>query len=101
MEIQYTEKEKLLKEMMDHIYFAGKDTKETKDTKPKHFYHYTNAETLPYIFRKDGIYLRFSRFDRLNDMSEGEEITALFSTAITELKKEKKTTQPSLHLFQL
>lgn len=83
--VEYTEERtKLIYEMLHHIYFQAEGTKGIT------FYHYTNTETLPYILRKDGIYLRFSKVDRLNDKFEGKEIMFFFHKAVEELKIEKK-----------
>ena len=60
------------------------------DFKPKtdRLYHYTSPEGLIGILNKENLVLRFSRFDCLNDMSEGILAYKQFSEVIVELRDE-------------
>ncbi len=49
-------------------------------------YHYTSPKTVMQIIREEGLCLRFSRYDCLNDTSEGKEAVAIQQEVCDELK---------------
>ena len=51
-------------------------------------YHYTSPNVIMSIIREEGIILRFSRYDCLNDTSEGKEAVAIQHEVCELLKKE-------------
>lgn len=51
-------------------------------------YHYTSPEALMNILRNDGIYLRYTKFNCLNDKNERENIKTVYSDLIAELKSQ-------------
>lgn len=56
-------------------------------------YHYTSADTLPYIMLKSGVKLRFTDYRFLNDTSEGKEVPNLFNSVLDDLLQNNKIDQ--------
>lgn len=51
-------------------------------------YHYTSSDAIINILNKDGIHFRLSRYDCLNDMSEGKVAIEIQNLVCAELEKE-------------
>lgn len=51
-------------------------------------YHYTSSDAIINILNKDGIHFRLSRYDCLNDMSEGKVAIEIQTLVCAELEKE-------------
>lgn len=71
-------------------YFKIRESLFINDFKPRseRLYHYTSPEGLIGILNSENFVLRFSRFDCLNDVTEGILAYKLFNEVIAELKNE-------------
>ena len=82
-------------------YFAFQPDEETKayyNSKPKVIYHYTSPEGLQGILGEI-VKLRFSRFDCLNDESEGQNIKEVYLNALDEMLKKGEITHEFYSYF--
>lgn len=62
-------------------------------------YHYTSPEVIMRIIREEGICLRFSRYDCLNDTNEGREAVAIQQEICYELRAEYEDNKNKLELL--
>ena len=62
-------------------------------------YHYTSPKVIMSIIREEGIILRFSRYDCLNDTSEGKEAVAIQQEVCETLRLEYSTSPAKLELL--
>lgn len=63
-------------------------------------YHYTHPKVIMSIIREEGVILRFSRYDCLNDTSEGKEAVAIQQEACEALKAEYAGNDVKLQLLE-
>ena len=66
-----------------NIYYNGLNKIEFKEHRT--FYHYTSPSALTDILSNDFISLRFSRFDCLNDTTEGKHVIEIYRESCKEL----------------
>ena len=62
-------------------------------------YHYTHPSVIMSIIREEGVILRFSRYDCLNDTSEGKEAVAIQQEVCETLKAEYEGSPAKLQLL--
>lgn len=62
-------------------------------------YHYTSPEVIMRIIREQGICLRFSRYDCLNDTNEGREAVAIQQEVCNQLRDEYADNKSRLELL--
>lgn len=62
-------------------------------------YHYTSPKVIMNIIREEGVCLRFSRYDCLNDTSEGKEAVSIQREVCEELKAAYEGNQSKLELL--
>ena len=63
-------------------------------------YHYTSPKVIMSIIREEGVILRFSRYDCLNDTSEGKEAVAIQQEVCEALKSEYAGSTAKLQLLE-
>lgn len=62
-------------------------------------YHYTSPKVIMNIIREEGVCLRFSRYDCLNDTSEGKEAVAIQQEVCGQLRQEYADSRHKLELL--
>lgn len=63
-------------------------------------YHYTSPEAIMGILREEGICLRFSRYDCLNDINEGKRVISVQDDACRDLEAEFGSDEKKLKILQ-
>lgn len=63
-------------------------------------YHYTSPKVIMNIIREEGVCLRFSRYDCLNDTSEGKEAVAIQQEVCDQLKSDYADSESKLKLLE-